>query len=534
MHMTIRHPGPRTVAGRITYKEILVFAALVLFFIVSLPGNRSEADDGYHYAFQVKTQTWAQLMEPRFLLFLPISRLCYNFLQLLGLHPDAYTMMCVLSALCSAGAIMVCYRLMRNVLQLEKGAALWGCAFLLFSYGYWRYSVEAEIYSISNLLCVYVLYLIFTKDSPRMTLLAGFLAGLAVLIYKPNAMPLFFAFPFAYLIRRRWAGFFVYPLTGGVIILLGYLMAYQYVKPEGSYLNFLAAGASRSYGSPLVTLFVVLSNIAATQFLYGIDAIENFIRHKFPANIIVEEVFAANANGIWSYIAVGTLGLVALSMLLLLISAIRHFSRQHLRKEHAILLWWVIVYTLVLLFLDPNSPEPWTMLLLPIMLLVTCTLIAPLFTAGLTKLPWAVIIILFVHNVIGGYKVIAREDSDYIVNQCGWLKGHAQKGDLIITLGSGSMIAYFAYHVPAEVCAPEKVFDLCVDKAQAAIAAGKKVYLTENMLNRDDAIKFRHPEAVAKVAAFMERFRDSIVVANPGDTVKYAKVLELRARGPLH
>lgn len=523
--MNTKHANPAPAAGFARYSELLIFAALVLFFLISFPGNRSEADDGFHYAYLVKTQGWAHLLQPRYLLFLPICKVLYQLTAL-----DPYLLMCILSSFCSAGTLLLCYRFLSNVMQLPRGAALWGCAFLLFSYGYWRYSVEAEVYSISNLLCTAVLYIILSR---RSVVLAGLLAGLAVLIYKPNAMPLFFVFPFAFLIKRRWIPFFVYPAIGGIVVLVGYFLAYRYVGSSGAFVQFLAEGASRSYGSVFVTIFVVLSNVVATGFLYGIDAVEHFIRSKFPANLIVEEVYAANANGFRNHIAIVTLVLLAVSMVTLLIMALRRFSRRNLNWEQGILLCWIIVYAGVLLYLDPNSPEPWTMLLVPLMLLLTAVLFAPLFENLRTRrFAWIVIAILFLHNFAGGYGVIATEKSDYIAQRTGWLKHHAQQGDLVLSLGSRSTLAYIVYKTPAEICSPEQAFGRCMQLAEETIAAGHKVYLMDDMVNREAAVKFRGGKAFAEVEEFVTRYAEYLVLVNPDDK-KYGRVYELRYNGKL-
>lgn len=520
--MLTKNADPRPATGLARYGYILAFAALVIFFLISFPGNRSEADDGFQYAYAVRSYNWAHLFQPRYLLFLPLSRLIY---ELTGADP--YFLMCVISSLCSAGTLVICYRLLTKVMQLDKMTALWGCAFLLCSYGYWRYSVEAEVYSMSNLLCISVLYMIFRDKN---VVLTGMLAGLAVLLYKPNAMPLFFAFPFAYLLRMRRINFFIYPAVGAVVVLAGYFAAYRYAAPEGTFLQFLMDGASRSYGSIFVTAFVVLSNIVSTGFLYGIDAVENFIRHRFPANLIVEEVFAANANGVLNYVALVTLALLGIAVVVLLVMIIRHFSRrQLLRKEHGILLLWIAVYAGVLLYLDPNSPEPWTMLMAPLTLLLTAGFIAPLKGK---KWPWVVNGLLFVHNVVGGYGVIASERTDYIAQRSGWLKQHAQKGDLVLSLGSGSMLAYIVYNTPAGICSPEQAFERCMQLAEETIAAGHKVYLTDDMIERDEAVRFRGGEAYYKVADLVERYNKYLVLMNPGDE-RYGKIYELRYKGKI-
>ncbi|MCK7558236.1 DUF2723 domain-containing protein [Chitinophaga sedimenti] len=357
----------------------IAFVALTLFFILSFPGNRSEADDGFHYAYLVRSSGYAHLFQPRYLFFLPLAKLVW---QLTGELADPYWIMCALSAACSALTLLLCYRFRERVLKLGRGAALCGCALLLFAYGYWRYSVEAEVYAISNVFCIGVLYLILSerKISPLfLAVLAGAIAGIGVLVYKPNAIPLFFCFPFAFFLRRHWIAAFIYGIAGVVVVIGGYYITYQLLTPQQTFVAFLMDGASQSYGSIFVTVFVLISNVVSTGFLYGIDTVETFIRARFPANMIVEEVYAANMNGVLNYVACATLVLTGALVLWLVIKGVRHASRKDFRSENWLLVAWMAVYGLVLLYLDPNSPEPWTMLLVPIVLLFNSALVAPLF-----------------------------------------------------------------------------------------------------------------------------------------------------------
>lgn len=509
----------------------IAFIALTLFFILSFPGNRSEADDGFHYAYLVRSSGYAALFQPRYLFFLPMAKFIY------GIFPgaDPYWLMCVMSAVCSALTLVLCYRFQERVLNLGRNASLCGCAILLFAYGYWRYSVEAEVYAISNLFCIGVLYLVLSKRPIKplyLAILAGFIGGLGVLVYKPNAIPLFFCFPFAFFLRKHWIPAFVYGIVGVVVVVGGYYLIFNTFPQTQTFTAYLMDGASQSYGSIFVTGFVLVSNVVSTGFLYGIDTVETFIRGHFPANMIVEEVFAANANGAWNYVACITLVLTGIVLLWLVIKGLRHFTRRGFRPENWILVLWIVIYGLVLLYLDPNSPEPWTMLLVPMVLLINSWLVAPLFEKKMTVLPWLAVGLLAFHNLVGGYLLIRSEKSDYIVARASWLTTHAQTGDLVLSLGSGSMLAYIVYESPASICSPEQAFDKCMEEAEKTIAAGHHVYIADDMINRDEAVKFRDRETYDKTAAFVEKYRQYLEPVNAGSGQE-GRIYELKYTGKL-
>lgn len=525
-------------------KLINLFSVFILICIVLLltnPGNRSESDDGYAYAYLVKTQSWATLFQPRFLLFLPMLKGIYLLLSAVHINIDIHDLMVYFSIACSAITIIIFYFFQNVVLNFNKKSSLWGSLFLLFSYGYWRYSVEAEIYTISNLLCIAVLFVILKtikeqkpkkNNSLAKIIWAGILAALSICVYKPNAIPVIIVFPFIFILYKRWNLFFVYGITAVVLFVAIFLILYKVFAPPTTFTAYLLEGSSRSYGSPLVTVFVVVSNIFSTNFIYGINTITQFIHNHFPANVITEEIFTAQANGVWNYIAFSTFILAAIIFAIIFIKNFKNIFSASKTKTGIIFIAWIVCYAAILFYLDPNSPEPWTMIILPMITLLNIIFIIPLFQKGNSKLAWLFWGLLILHNYIGGYKLISSESTDFSVHETGWLVKNSQPGDLILSLGSRTTLAYIQYNSPSIICSPEQSFDSCINLANNCIINGKNIYLTQDIFNTDPAVKFRDSITYSQTKSFVEKYRQYIQIANPQDSL-HQKVYKLTYNGKL-
>ncbi|MCW3465413.1 DUF2723 domain-containing protein [Chitinophaga nivalis] len=485
----------------------------------------------------MRTGTWVSLFEPRYLLFLPFAKSVYLLVQHLGfMQADAYLVMCNISSVCATVTLLVFYRFQRRVLLLTVANSIWGCLLLLFSYSFWRYAVEAEVYSLSNLLCIVVLYLVMrTVQQPRRLLkavLAGSLGGLAVLLYKPNAIPLFFCFPFIFLFSRQWKPFLLYGFTGAITVVgIFYIVYTGFGITTPGFLPYMLSGATYTEGSPLMSLFVLGSDVVATNFLYGIPVIRTFIQQHFPAHVIAEEIFAAARNGGWNYAALGTVIALAGSILWALIRYRKSISRNRLLPVQILLLAWVVIYAAMLLVLDPTSPEPWMMLVMPLILLLAFGA-QRMFYGGRPKVLWLIVVLLFLHNWIGGYRIIASKEGDYMAYSTGWLKTNTQPEDLVLSLGAGTTLAYIAYYTQARIGAPEQAFNRCLVLMDKTIRQGHKIYFTDDMVHPDPAIRYRDKTAYDSITAFLAQYRQYLVPVNPAD-MQHGRIYQFTFTGRL-
>lgn len=500
---------------------IFVFGLMIFFFLlISFPHNRSESDDGYFYAFEVSHKSYQALFYPRYLLFLPIMKLGYTVAEWFLPGLDAYKFMCVANSLCATVCVLLFFRILRKQ-GLQKKAAIFTTCILLFSYGFWRYAIEAEVYALSILLLLLVIDLLFEADKKVTTkigaiILAAVLAALSILIYKPNIIVVGFSFGLVMLIGKNWKQFFLYGTLQAFIVLLGYYIVFQlFADKISGFITFLLEGSSRSQGSTLMSLFVVGSNFTSMNFIYGLPFITEFIHHHFPSNLIVEEVFAARRNHGLSLLSTLTFLLLICTSCFIVWRAIRKVKLNAVLKNPFAL--WALLYSIMLLVLDPTSPEPWIMVIVPFMAIVGASIIK----IYLERFDWRMILVLIIllatHNIIGGVSFIWKKSTDYSAYESGWLVRHAKQNDLVLSFGSASTLRYILYYVPAELCSPEQKFGECILKIKRNFANGGSVYFLEDMMHPSETIRYRHKKAYDEVAEFISRNRNNFRVMNEGE-----------------
>ncbi|UZS00139.1 protein O-mannosyl-transferase family [Chondrinema litorale] len=470
-----------------------------------------ENDDGYLYAYLIKERTFSsfEIYSSKLTFYLPFCKAIYHIGS--WFKPggfDAYMVMCIISIIFSALSIIILYLIFNKTMRLSNNVSILGCLFLLFSYGYWRYSSEADVYALSFFLIILIIFLISKNSQHTLKdiFLISLIASIAVAMYKPNFIPLFLIFSFYFIFYRKHKTLFVYLFVGGGFIITWYTIAFFFQENIG-YMEYLAGGSIFNPGSPFMTLFVIGSNIVAVNFMFGIPEIAIFIQQKYPYNIITEEIFAAKQNGIFNYVAVFTLLTLLIISFLIFYKALKNRFDRSLSVHSITMILWIVIFSSIMAFMDPNSPEPWLILLLPITILVTIHIINPLFSnAANIKWLYGFIFLILVHNTIGGIMPIYSKKGDYIKQQTDWLVNNSQDNDLIVTLGSNTLHRYLMYNAKAQTISLERNVETEIEIIQSHILNKGKVYLTSELVMLDPVVR-RRSKDIKRVDEFLEKYK---------------------------
>src|SRR6266536_4610201 len=138
-------PGRRRRSGVLLLSSLGVLLAAI--YVLTAPGNRSETDDGFAYAYEVGHGRLPELFrDPTHLLFLPLARGGLDLLRGVGVDPGAYDAIRLANSLLAAAAVVLFGVMLRRRLGLSAFAASAGAAGLAISYGFWRYANEADLY----------------------------------------------------------------------------------------------------------------------------------------------------------------------------------------------------------------------------------------------------------------------------------------------------------------------------------------------------------------------------------------------------
>ncbi len=115
-------------------------------YLLLMPGNRSETDDGFGYAHAARSAPIT--FDPDHALLVPVGKA-------LSAIWDPYTALVGFSLACGLATLGMFYVLLRS-LAFQHFYAMWAVGLLAASYGFWRYAVEAETYTVGTLLALLV------------------------------------------------------------------------------------------------------------------------------------------------------------------------------------------------------------------------------------------------------------------------------------------------------------------------------------------------------------------------------------------
>lgn len=445
-------------------------AALALFFILTFlifweTGivNRTEADDAFEYAYQVETHGHDWLYHPHHLLFGAVTKDLFTLAGALGYQGRAYPMLRLISALCGAGAVLVFFKFCYRRFSMRPVSSILCSGLLLFSYGFWRYSNEAEVIVPSCFIMLLALYLSVNPDqTTKQSALAGILCGVSVLFHILNAVPVFLAVPLFYLLYRNVRGLVVH-VSVSLATVTGFY-AWVYLT-ENDQLFHAAAGMPRLGISSLVKGAVGFSQcLASANFSLGYETVRTFLAGLFPYRMLGEEFYMGESLPLWQAVA-GSITFAALLAAFLfsvwfgLVHLFRPDGRRKRERVAAVYGWkavlvvavWFVAYAGAILFLEPGNPEVWVMGLVPFWLLFCGLIAAPISRDNRLWVILALVAALALHNTVGGMAPLRREQGDYNGRKADWVLRNAGAGDLILTAGNPVFERYLRYYSTARV-----------------------------------------------------------------------------------
>ncbi len=439
-----------------TRKAVFVLAAalslLLGFYTLTNPRNHSEANDALGYALTIERAPADQLWHGQHLLYFPAAKLLYAAAQKTGMADRAYPVLICISRVCGALAVLAVFLLLRRR-GLAPAAALAGAGALALSYGFWRYSNEAEIYAPAVLLILLAWLAAAGAPTPRNVMLGAVLAALAGLMHLLNIVPALAALPLFYVLQRRGRDAALHALLAGALTGAVYLAVFgaSFVseifkagadQPEGGWhLASLAKGA-----------LALAQNITAGNFLFASEAVQRALTELFPYRALARQIFTGqHADALSRTLPYVTLALLALTGLALLVARWRVRAAAPDAAFKFSVAAWLGLYAAVVLVTEPGGPENWVMALPPLMLLVAVTLFAPLAAAGRVALPLACVALLGLHNYFGAFRLLANEQGDLAAGKSAWLVQNARVGELILNADTFEVARYLAYYSRAEV-----------------------------------------------------------------------------------
>ena len=496
--------------NRIFWGTLTVAALLLGGYTLTSPTNHSEANDAYDYAYRVETAATSELWHSQHLLYLPTAQGLFKLAHQLGRADRAFPVMLWFSRICGVLTVLVFFLLLRRRLVLMENdpikshalllATLAGSGGLAFSYGFWRYSNETEIYTPAAFLIMLAWLAAAGQPTLRNTILSGVLAAFSCLMHILNVLPALIVLPLFLLTQRRIRHAFVYgvlagSLTGAVYFVLfgsriiAEIFATSAGQPEGGL----------SAASVIKGLVALAQNLTAGNFLFAFDKFQHAIVHLFPYRALIRQIFTGQHADIFArtmpWLTLAALLVLGIVLVLRRLQSRRAMFRPDSALAPAAALWFGL-QVMTLLLTEPGGPENWVMTLPSLWLLITTTLYAPLAAAGRPLLPLAMAALLCAHNYFGGFRLLADPRGDYTACKSAWLLENAKPNDVILTADNFEFMRYLRYYSRAEVSS--LIFDVTPANHDVWLMELRRrpgrIFATADVFELPASIQYRFPQ----------------------------------------
>jgi hypothetical protein len=526
-----------------------IFAALVFFYGLTLPGNTVEAIDGYDYALAAETIPLTNSHDTRSILFHKINRVVYLAAANVAPGVRAYTVLRWLSVLAAAGAIILFARLMVVGFGLAPVAGWTGAALLGASYGFWRYALEVEVYAPSTFLILTTLNLIVDAETrhPRghfALIPAGIFGGLTALYYQPNTIPLFLAAPVLLLSRRTFWRFTAYGAAGSVVVLAGLCIAYafretaplsihtllDFINDRGD--EFPAPGVALwSFGQAGLS---VAHDFISNHWLYGFDGVTRWVKLNVPKRYYRFEETIYAAQHALRLVALAPVVLAAFCAAITAVCFAAWRGRADVKQPRLFLFMiaWFVIHTLIGVKLDPSTEEAWVIAVTPLIALFTVAVFEPACRAGGQGYAFAAVTMLLMLNYTGGIGIYRDGANERRRIAMAYIEANARPGDAFVSTSSehydwlharyrlGLSVIYvkgdaaqtWGIDPHANIKAPaEQMFRSIADR-------GGRIFALERVFTPGDRLRIREDdEAVKNAKIFAARWqaRTTVLASGP-------------------
>lgn len=471
--------------SRATVRVGLLWLAIGVFYIVTAPGNRSEADDAFAFAHDVEdvplTALVAAAHTPH-VAFLPFWRLLHRSAIAAGFDWRAYDVIRVADSFAAAAAVLVLFALLRGRFGTSGFAAGASAACLAVSYGFWRYANEGDAYPLAILaVLVSCWFSLDERATPRLAAIAGAAAAAATLIHILGFIPAVTVAPVSYLALKRLRSLAVYAATFTTLFLGVTFFTFRIAGAEGmSYREYLVgdAIASYSYDAPLKALVGLIPDLASANIMFASPRVTAWLQDRVPTLDLRQEAFAA-AHAPEALLPLAAILILGVAILAVLLVARSLRGPPKVDAKLASIIAWVVLFCIVVMGRSPAAQESWVPLLAPIWILIGVLVFDRASGASARGLVVCFVALFALENAVAGMAVVRSERWDLNALRASWLVTHAESDDTIFS-GDGPIFDwYLAYQTTADVVSlrSKTEDEIAADLVEAAAGSGSIYFL---------------------------------------------------------
>lgn len=403
-------------------------AALAALFVlyVALRPLVCHVSDSYSWVNTVEENDFSLFFHPHHVLYLTAAWWWAKAVKLIVPPVSTWAALSAMSAVFGCAGVAAAYSTLR-VAGAEWRAAAAGALLVAFSFGYWFFSSEPEVYAISTACALWSFYFmarLALEGRIVLALRAGLAAGFAALFHQTGI------FLFAPLIvimaastaprGTRIVAAALFTAGFGMVVAPVYLVAAWAVLPDftpAAFVGWLFHFAGKGFGGWSIGGIIHAPLGFARGFVGGLMALD-----------------AARGMGagpmLWVGLAVAAGAIAALAGITLkAVLSVRAMAREA-KILFAALLSAFGVYAAFSVYFDSGNFEWWT---IPAAFLSVALAVAALTgRRPATRLAIAAVVLVFAANLILDFTYRRRADSDFVLNAARRVVRQTTPDDVIV------------------------------------------------------------------------------------------------------
>jgi len=488
-------------SGRLSHaREALVIGvAAAIVNLLLLVRVHNEAEDSIGYLVNIRNGHASTIFNPYHLVHSWLGWGAFRIAAGLGYDGGPLVPVQALNALLGAAGLALLWLLMRRVTDGRMAAAV-AVGVVGLSYGYWAYSLGADVYTLSALLLIAALFLGYRAVmEPGVAAFAAFGLATGATVLAHNSNVLFGIVGAAAILLAARDGWrerrgeiaviarYAAGYAAGVIVAVAplYLVALAVVgantpsEANDWLTKYAQSGDWGKVSASSGPKAVVGSGraLVGAHFLFSLQRVRDRAEEVAPEKSLREEAYLVRdmpEAAAWGLLIVA--GVSAASMLALLARwlAPRRPAVDARGRTLALLsLAWLVPYAVFVTWWEPVNPEFWIVVWIPAAILLGLPLSGH-GGRGAALLVGALLGSLMVVNLAGSIGPQLTEQNDYWRERIAWYEAEASPDDLVVTNGfiETEYLRYFARTQVLNVDLYDKPdLEAEVNKIDAAIRA---------------------------------------------------------------
>jgi hypothetical protein len=469
---------------------IIFFIIIITIYLLTKAANHTEAEDSLHFLFAISHGSLKNQFNPDHLLYNITNFSIFNLLRIFEYKGNAEIVVKLVNIFFGLLGLVTLYRI-TNHEKFSNFLKIFCISGVAFSYGYWWYSVECEVYISSiafTLLSIHRLILIKDNFSNIINhLILGIFNAFAILFNKPHVLfiiVVLISYLLVYIHEKEKISknevickgcLFLGSCT--FIVLISYLIVgiyvFNFIELKqminwASNLDRVTTGiVSKEFGVDISKVLKAPIGIARTicglQFIFSFPYLSELLTEIFPNFILREEIFLVKGfTGAKRVSLIILFGINFIIICVLILTAIKKKFNKLINQKSklflnnpsyltSIFIIYFVIFTIFNILFEPQHIELW-LSCIPVIFFLLCKFLNPIVNKNSNKILMVIFIIsLFYINLLGCIipQTSLRNDYWYAFNS--WIIKNCNQNDLIVT-GSGYISdGYIKYFSKAKV-----------------------------------------------------------------------------------